>query len=59
MRLIGAVLLEARDDWQLQQSYMQIEAMPKLDALPADAPSLISTANATWPPSLHPDSPPH
>ena len=39
-RLIGAVLLEANDDWQLQHRYMQIEGMteltpPLIDADPA------------------------
>jgi transposase-like protein len=29
-RLIGAVLLEANDEWQLQQRYMQIEGMTEL-----------------------------
>ena len=29
-RLIGAVLLEANDEWQLQQRYMQIEGMAEL-----------------------------
>jgi putative transposase len=29
-RLIGAVLLEANDEWQLQHRYMQVEAMAKL-----------------------------
>jgi putative transposase len=29
-RLIGAVLLEANDDWQLQHRYMQIEGMTEL-----------------------------
>ena len=29
-RLIGAVLLEANDDWQLQHPYMQIEGMTEL-----------------------------
>jgi site-specific DNA recombinase len=29
-RLIGAVLLEANDEWQLQHRYMQIEAMAEL-----------------------------
>jgi putative transposase len=38
-RLIGAVLLEANDEWQLQHRYMQTEAMaeltpPQLDAVP-------------------------
>ena len=30
MRLIGAVLLEQNDDWQLQHRYMQLEAMAEL-----------------------------
>ena len=30
IRLIGAVLLEANDDWQLQHRYMQIEGMVEL-----------------------------
>jgi putative transposase len=39
IRLIGAVLLEANDEWQLQHRYMQTEAMaeltpPLLDAVP-------------------------
>jgi len=39
IRLIGAVLLEANDEWQLQHRYMQTEAMaeltpPMLDAMP-------------------------
>src|SRR5436305_4091050 len=29
-RLIGAVLLEANDEWQLQRRYMQVEAMAEL-----------------------------
>ncbi|QRM35443.1 IS256 family transposase [Microvirga sp. VF16] len=29
-RLIGAVLLEANDDWQLQHRYMQVEGMTEL-----------------------------
>jgi putative transposase len=31
-RLIGAVLLEANDEWQLQHRYMQLEAMAELAA---------------------------
>ena len=47
IRLIGAVLLEANDEWQLQHRYMQTEAMieltpPLLDAVPTQ----ISTAAA-------------
>jgi putative transposase len=30
VRLIGAVLLEANDEWQLQHRYMQTEAMAEL-----------------------------
>jgi hypothetical protein len=29
-RLVGAVLLEANDEWQLQHRYMQVEAMVEL-----------------------------
>ena len=31
-RLVGAVLLEQNDDWQLQHRYMQVEGMAELDA---------------------------
>ena len=31
IRLIGAVLLEANDEWQLQHRYMQVEAMADLN----------------------------
>jgi hypothetical protein len=37
IRLIGAVLLEANDEWQLQHRYMQTEAMAEL------TPPLIDT----------------
>ena len=30
IRLIGAVLLEANDEWQMQHRYMGIEAMGKM-----------------------------
>src|ERR671928_719934 len=36
-RLIGAVLREANDEWQLQHRYMQVEAMAELTAEPAPA----------------------
>ena len=32
IRLIGAVLLEQNDEWQLQQRSMQVEAMAELVA---------------------------
>ena len=39
-RLIGAVLLEANDEWQLQHRYMQLEAMAGLAAPELDPESL-------------------
>ena len=44
VRLIGAVLLEANDEWQLRHRYMQTEAMaelmpPTIDAVPTDTNS--------------------
>jgi putative transposase len=35
VRLIGAVLMEQNDEWQLQHRYMQVEAMADLTAPPA------------------------
>lgn len=35
-RLIGAVLLEANDEWQLQHRYMQVEAMAELTVAAAE-----------------------
>jgi putative transposase len=43
IRLIGAVLLEQNDEWQLQHRYMQVEAMAGL-AGGDDAPRQISCA---------------
>jgi putative transposase len=37
VRLIGAVLLEQNDEWQLQHRYMQVEAMAELAAPPSPA----------------------
>ena len=37
VRLIGAVLLEQNDEWQLQHRYMQVEAMADLAASATDA----------------------
>jgi hypothetical protein len=45
LRLIGAVLLEANDEWQLQQRYMQVEAMAEL------VPPLIEGEATPSPPS--------
>jgi putative transposase len=39
IRLIGAVLLEANDEWQLQHRYMQTEAMAELTPLTIDGAS--------------------
>ena len=47
IRLIGAVLLEANDEWQLQHRYMQTEAMAELTPPLIDAmPTQISTVTA-------------
>jgi len=47
IRLIGAVLLEANDEWQLQHRYMQTEAMAELTPPVIDAvPTQISTVAA-------------
>jgi transposase-like protein len=46
-RLIGAVLLEANDDWQLQHRYMQIEGMAELATpmINPQAPAITPQAN--------------
>jgi putative transposase len=47
IRLIGAVLLEANDEWQLQHRYMQTEPMAELTPPLIDVvPTQISTAAA-------------
>ena len=47
IRLIGAVLLEANDEWQLQHRYMQTEAMTEIPPPVIDAvPTHISTVAA-------------
>lgn len=46
VRLIGAVLLEQNDEWQLQHRYMQIEGMTELDATAEANQSLIAEADA-------------
>ena len=52
IRLIGAVLLEANDEWQLQHRYMQVEAMAELvpppvtGALALDQPNEVSSQTA-------------
>jgi putative transposase len=40
VRLIGAVLLERNDEWQLQHRYMQVEAMAELAAPTLDTDHL-------------------
>ena len=37
IRLIGAILLEQNDEWQLQSRYMQVEAMVELNTQPNEA----------------------
>ena len=47
VRLIGAVLLEANDEWQTQHRYMQTEPMAEVMAPPSDAqPAQITTVAA-------------
>lgn len=46
VRLIGAVLLEQNDEWQLQHRYMQIEGMAELNVPDQAHPSLIAEADA-------------
>ena len=42
VRLIGAVLLEQNDEWQLQHRYMQVEAMAEMLTPPIDeTPTLL------------------
>ena len=43
MRLIGAVLLEANDEWQIQNRYMQTEQIAELMSSAAVQPALISS----------------
>jgi putative transposase len=37
IRLIGAVLREANDEWQLQHRYMQVEAMADITTIDAQS----------------------
>ena len=46
VRLIGAVLLEQNDEWQLYHRYMQIKGMAELNAPDQAHPSLIAEADA-------------
>ena len=46
VRLIGAVLLEANDEWQLQHRYMQIEGMAELTAPLTDDRMIQATPQA-------------
>ena len=52
-RLIGAVLLEANDEWQLQHRYMQVEGMAELAAPDAEA-SRDPADFHPWPPDRWP-----
>ena len=46
MRLIGAVLMEANDEWQLQHRYMQIEGMAELASPLVEETTLLATPQA-------------
>ena len=61
MRLIGAVLLEQNDEWQLQRRYMQLEAMaellqPAVDGRPAQTSTQgrLTDGHLKPCPNLHP-----
>ena len=45
-RLIGAVLMEANDEWQLQHRYMQIEGMAELASPLVEETTLLATPKA-------------
>ena len=45
-RLIGAVLLEQNDEWQLQHRYMQAEGMAELASPPVEETTPLITPNA-------------
>jgi Transposase, Mutator family len=49
IRLIGAVLLEQNDEWQLQHRYMQVEAMADL-ATPVNEAEPRQISSAAWAP---------
>ena len=48
-RLIGAVLLERNDEWQLQHRYMQVEAMAELTPPAAEPEPAQIPPQAAWP----------
>src|SRR5215212_7474987 len=49
LRLIGAVLLEQNDEWQLQHRYMQVEAMAEPMAPAAEPDPAQIPPQAAWP----------
>ena len=51
-RLIGAVLLEADDEWQLQHRYMQVEAMANLLVPESQTLKLPHWPPDRWPPQM-------
>ena len=66
IQLLGAMLLEANDEWQLQHHYMQVETMAELlapdpgarsifhhvDSSSATRPSLLASRWSTSPPPI-------
>lgn len=60
IRLIGAVLLETNDKWQLQHRYTGVEAMGDMLNSPSTNETLHLPAKAhePWPPPAHQHFPP-
>jgi len=69
VRLVGAVLMEANDEWQLQHRYLSIEALAEISAgdepgkyslaPPAAAPILITARGLSRLHRQPPQFPPH
>ena len=54
IRLIGAVLLEQNDEWQIQHRFMQVEAMAEISVPPIDADQTVPILAACSVPASNP-----